>query len=420
MSLNKKDTVVQDPINPVNGVSRSTKGNDDNELIDVDGTDDPPDNSETRKTVMGKPVSKSRTTRVRVGNPQHMNNPNDLSSSSSVLHDLSSTSDKVDQLGNVNHRSSSLVFEAQSGVPLSHKNHADYKGVSNPIVNELNSTTGVLELTENIDMGSNISYCQKSEQVTSSNMESSSTDAVKLNKTNNHSAEDTIPLTDQASSDSIQITQNDVHFSSGGKSLLAIGQLEGIHPLPEPKPVLKKNIPRVFGAGKKKVTIDDKFTIKHEKVSSKDSVEQVEDVLIPHEKAILTHVDKASESLLGENKTIETNADINRDILDNSTVIKPGSDLGKSDEDITKVGLVKEREDADQQPDDENEVKALAASPDGRFLKFVNEIGRGSFKTVYKGLDTETGVQVAWCELQVIMCLLIIFSSLMSFNNINY
>ena len=36
-----------------------------------------------------------------------------------------------------------------------------------------------------------------------------------------------------------------------------------------------------------------------------------------------------------------------------------------------------------------------------RFLKFEEEIGRGSFKTVYKGLDTETGVAVAWCELQV-------------------
>lgn len=39
-------------------------------------------------------------------------------------------------------------------------------------------------------------------------------------------------------------------------------------------------------------------------------------------------------------------------------------------------------------------------SPDGRFLKF-EEIGRGSFKTVYKGLDTEQNCDVAWCELQV-------------------
>ena len=46
----------------------------------------------------------------------------------------------------------------------------------------------------------------------------------------------------------------------------------------------------------------------------------------------------------------------------------------------------------------------LAYSPGGRFLKYDVEIGRGSFKTVYKGLDTETGVAVAWCELQVSPC----------------
>ncbi|XP_063785287.1 serine/threonine-protein kinase WNK1 isoform X4 [Pseudophryne corroboree] len=49
---------------------------------------------------------------------------------------------------------------------------------------------------------------------------------------------------------------------------------------------------------------------------------------------------------------------------------------------------------------EELETKAVGFSPDGRFLKFDIEIGRGSFKTVYKGLDTETTVEVAWCELQ--------------------
>ena len=48
----------------------------------------------------------------------------------------------------------------------------------------------------------------------------------------------------------------------------------------------------------------------------------------------------------------------------------------------------------------DEEVKARDQSPDGRFLKF-EEIGRGSFKTVYKALDTTTGVNLAWCELQV-------------------
>ncbi|XP_012603781.2 serine/threonine-protein kinase WNK1 isoform X10 [Microcebus murinus] len=60
------------------------------------------------------------------------------------------------------------------------------------------------------------------------------------------------------------------------------------------------------------------------------------------------------------------------------------------------------QEERSQQQDDieELETKAVGMSNDGRFLKFDIEIGRGSFKTVYKGLDTETTVEVAWCELQ--------------------
>ncbi|XP_078065766.1 serine/threonine-protein kinase WNK2-like isoform X3 [Mustelus asterias] len=53
-----------------------------------------------------------------------------------------------------------------------------------------------------------------------------------------------------------------------------------------------------------------------------------------------------------------------------------------------------------EENEEESEMKAVATSPDGRFLKFDIELGRGSFKTVYKGLDTETWLEVAWCELQ--------------------
>jgi len=63
----------------------------------------------------------------------------------------------------------------------------------------------------------------------------------------------------------------------------------------------------------------------------------------------------------------------------------------------TKLGRERERT---NEPD-EAEEKAVSQSADGRFLKFDIVLGRGSFKTVYKGLDTETGVAVAWCELQV-------------------
>ncbi|KAM9596195.1 serine/threonine-protein kinase WNK4 isoform 1-T1 [Trichechus inunguis] len=50
--------------------------------------------------------------------------------------------------------------------------------------------------------------------------------------------------------------------------------------------------------------------------------------------------------------------------------------------------------------EEDTETQAVATSPDGRYLKFDIEIGRGSFKTVYRGLDTDTTVEVAWCELQ--------------------
>ncbi|XP_068454064.1 uncharacterized protein wnk3 isoform X2 [Clinocottus analis] len=58
------------------------------------------------------------------------------------------------------------------------------------------------------------------------------------------------------------------------------------------------------------------------------------------------------------------------------------------------------RKERDREQEEEAEMKAVATSPGGRFLKFDIELGRGAFKTVYKGLDTETWVEVAWCELQ--------------------
>ncbi|KAL4226451.1 negative regulation of pancreatic juice secretion [Mactra antiquata] len=68
------------------------------------------------------------------------------------------------------------------------------------------------------------------------------------------------------------------------------------------------------------------------------------------------------------------------------------TDSEKKDED--------DKRGTDSEKKDEVEEKAVAQSENGRFFKFDIEIGRGSFKTVYKGLDTDTGVAVAWCELQ--------------------
>ncbi|KAK3518247.1 hypothetical protein QTP70_034189, partial [Hemibagrus guttatus] len=80
-----------------------------------------------------------------------------------------------------------------------------------------------------------------------------------------------------------------------------------------------------------------------------------------------------------------------------------GTEKCEEEKEAAKARVEAEQREAEKkvQEDEEVETKAVGTSPDGRFLKFDIEIGRGSFKTVYKGLDTETTVEVAWCELQV-------------------
>ncbi|CAI4227529.1 unnamed protein product [Auanema sp. JU1783] len=76
----------------------------------------------------------------------------------------------------------------------------------------------------------------------------------------------------------------------------------------------------------------------------------------------------------------------------------------KREEKERKEAEIREEEqkakDAIELDDYDAQEKPIDKSQDGRFLKFDEELGRGSFKTVYRGLDTETGVAVAWCELQ--------------------
>ncbi|XP_041113021.1 serine/threonine-protein kinase WNK1-like isoform X3 [Polyodon spathula] len=84
-------------------------------------------------------------------------------------------------------------------------------------------------------------------------------------------------------------------------------------------------------------------------------------------------------------------------------VLKEGGlGLSRGEGQVKTEAELREAAEKKQQQEDNEEVetKAVGTSPDGRFLKFDIEIGQGSFKTVYKGLDTETTVEVAWCELQ--------------------
>ncbi|NXE18239.1 WNK1 kinase, partial [Ardeotis kori] len=81
---------------------------------------------------------------------------------------------------------------------------------------------------------------------------------------------------------------------------------------------------------------------------------------------------------------------------DEATTLPPTSGAGSA----SAASRDFEERRTQQEDIEELETKAVGISPDGRFLKFDIEIGRGSFKTVYKGLDTDTTVEVAWCELQ--------------------
>ncbi|XP_077288546.1 wnk kinase isoform X2 [Arctopsyche grandis] len=67
--------------------------------------------------------------------------------------------------------------------------------------------------------------------------------------------------------------------------------------------------------------------------------------------------------------------------------------------DLEKLELQKKLDRAEGQGGKEDEEEPIGVSPCGRFFKYDKEVGRGSFKTVYRGLDTQTGVAIAWCEL---------------------
>ncbi|XP_013910838.1 PREDICTED: serine/threonine-protein kinase WNK4 isoform X2 [Thamnophis sirtalis] len=89
-----------------------------------------------------------------------------------------------------------------------------------------------------------------------------------------------------------------------------------------------------------------------------------------------------------------------RGLLEGSASSESSPEVAPSNPLLCLTESRQDREHWEQEENEEVETRAVATSPDGRFLKFDIEIGRGSFKTVYKGLDTETTVEVAWCELQ--------------------
>lgn len=130
--------------------------------------------------------------------------------------------------------------------------------------------------------------------------------------------------------------------------------------------------------------------------------------LVPSEQepAVLTDVCNGDVALaahsapcLGTESSIQTESESS-----NEAKVHHEGEGEEEEKDAAKARAEAEQREAEKRVQDdieEAETKAVGTSPDGRFLKFDIEIGRGSFKTVYKGLDTETTVEVAWCELQV-------------------
>jgi WNK lysine deficient protein kinase len=55
--------------------------------------------------------------------------------------------------------------------------------------------------------------------------------------------------------------------------------------------------------------------------------------------------------------------------------------------------------DGEEPPTDTNTVVEI--SPKGRFTRSNEELGRGSYKIVYKGIDSNTGNEVAWNTVQL-------------------
>jgi len=49
-----------------------------------------------------------------------------------------------------------------------------------------------------------------------------------------------------------------------------------------------------------------------------------------------------------------------------------------------------------------DEFTPMEYSPNGRYLRYNNLLGRGACKRVYKGLDTEEGIEIAWNQVELI------------------
>ena len=129
---------------------------------------------------------------------------------------------------------------------------------------------------------------------------------------------------------------------------------------------------------------------------------------------------KTENTITSQNKECDTSPDKEVEPIAEKELEKDGGGGGGPISEKEKIEGEKEEKERDEKEGESEDARrasleeddideAVDKSPDSRFLKFEKEIGRGSFKTVYRGLDSETGVIVAWCELLVSVTYLCLF-----------
>ena len=58
-------------------------------------------------------------------------------------------------------------------------------------------------------------------------------------------------------------------------------------------------------------------------------------------------------------------------------------------------------EEEEEEEEEDPDFKVVEVSPKGRFKRFGEELGRGAYKVVYKGVDEDTGQEVAWNKISL-------------------
>ena len=66
------------------------------------------------------------------------------------------------------------------------------------------------------------------------------------------------------------------------------------------------------------------------------------------------------------------------------------------------IANIEDEESCFEEEETDNVYKDFAEqSPNGRFKRFDDELGRGAYKTVYRGVDHDTGREVAWSIISI-------------------